>query len=197
MRNSYHRALLLKRAFCLLLLPLLMSCEDATENLFPQPQPVRLPAETRVGANTFGCLVNGLAWEASNSTTLAGNVLTPTAYFQRGVLRIDAFRRLQVDGPVTNIHFAATHVTGPGVYALRQSKSATLQTLNRQLGYRADTLDAGTLTVTRLDTAGPRPVVSGRFELRAVLLPSAGTSSGLPAELRVTAGRFDIGLTRR
>lgn len=190
-------ATLLKKTSGLLLLPLLMGCEDATENLFPQPQPVRLPAETRAGANTFGCLVNGMTWEASNSTTLVGKVLTPNAYYKRGVLRIDAFRRLQVDGPVTNIRFVAPRVTAPGVYELRQGGSATLQTLNRQMTYQADTLSVGTLTVTRLDTVGPHPVVSGRFELRAVLRPAARTDSGLPAQLRVTEGRFDIGLNRR
>jgi hypothetical protein len=181
----------------LLCLPLLVGCEDAADHLFPQPQPVQLPAETKVGANTFGCLVNEQVWEASNATTLAGNVLTPSASYQRGELHIDAFRRLQVAGPITNFYFTAAHVTGPGVYPLLQGHSARLETLNRRFGYVADTLRAGTLTVTRLDTTGPHPLVAGRFALRAVLRPGAGQSADFPAEVHVTEGRFDIQLNRR
>ncbi|HEX8329179.1 MAG TPA: hypothetical protein VF629_16720 [Hymenobacter sp.] len=186
----------LKNLRFLLLLPLLASCDDVADQLYPQPQPVQLPAETKAGANTFGCLVNGQVWEANNATTLAGNVLTPNATYHHGELRIDAFRRLQVDGPVTNFYFTATRVTGPGVYALRQGRSARLETLSREYGYVADTLRVGTLTVTRLDTTGARPVVAGRFELRAVSR-GASRSAEFPAELRITAGRFDIQLNRR
>lgn len=190
-------AFVMKRTGLLLLLPLLLSCEDAAEHLFPQSQPVQLPAESKAGANTFGCRVNGQVWEANNATTLAGNVLTPNATYRRGELRIDAFRRLQVDGPVTNFYLVADRVTGPGVYKLRQGRSARLETLSRRVGYVADTLHAGTLTITRLDTAGLRPVVAGRFELRAVARPGTRPSAEYPAELRVSEGRFDIQLNRR
>lgn len=186
-----------KRLLPLFCLPLLLGCEDAADHLFPQPQPVQLPAETKAGANTFGCRVNGQVWEASNASTLAGNVLTPTATYRRGELRIDAFRRLQVDGPVTNFYLTAARVTGPGVYPLLQGRSARLETLNRRFGYVADTLRAGALTVTRLDTTGPHPVVAGRFALRAVLRPGAGQSADYPAQVHVTEGRFDIQLNRR
>ena len=186
----------LKTMRLLLLLPLLASCDDVADQLYPQPNPVQLPAESKAGANTFGCLVNGQVWEANNATTLAGNVLTPNATYRNGELRIDAFRRLQVDGPVTNFYFTATRVTGPGVYALRQGRNARLETLNRTFGYVADTVRVGTLTVTRLDTAGARPLVAGRFELRAVAR-GASRSAEFPAELRISDGRFDIQLNRR
>ena len=188
-----------KRLLLLLpLLGLLASCEDATADLYPALPPVRLPAASQVGANTFGCLVNGQPWEASNSRTLDGRVLTPTAHFQHGELRLDAFRRLQVEGPITTVALRAAHIGGPGVYELGgpatvAGRIAALATGNRQLAYAAGT---GTLTITRLDTTGAHPVVAGRFELRTSLTPESPQAAGFPADVRVTEGRFDIGLSR-
>ena len=188
-----------KRLLLLLpLLGLLASCEDATADLYPALPPVRLPAASQVGANTFGCLVNGQPWKASNSRTLDGRVLTPTAHFQHGELRLDAFRRLQVEGPITTVALRAAHIGGPGVYELGgpatvAGRIAALATGNRQLAYAAGT---GTLTITRLDTTGAHPVVAGRFELRTSLTPESPRAAGFPADVRVTEGRFDIGLSR-
>ena len=179
------------------LLPLLASCEDATADLYPTLPPVHLPAASQVGANTFGCRVNGQPWEASNSRTLDGRVLTPTAHYQHGELRLDAFRRLQVEGPVTSVSLRAAHVSGSGVYELggpatAAGRTAALATGNRQLTYAAGT---GTLTITRLDTTGAHPVVAGRFELRTSLTPESARAAGFPAAVRVTEGRFDIELS--
>ena len=192
---------MLKKGRLLLLAPLLLSCEDAAEHLFPKAQPVHLPAATQVGANTFGCRVNGEVWEASNAATLTGNVLTPSAHYQQGELRLDAFRRLQVAGPVTNFHFVLGRVTGPGVYQLgslqrQPGRYARLETDYGRVGYATDSSSAGTLTITRLDTAGAHPSVAGRFELRAVPRQNA-RHADLSAELQVTEGRFDIQLGRR
>lgn len=181
------------------LLALLASCEDATADLYPALPPVHLPAASQVGANTFGCRVNGQPWEASNTRTLDGRVLTPTAQYQQGELRIDAFRRLQVEGPITNVSLRAAHVAGPGVYALggpadAAGRTARLATGQRESAYAAS---VGTLTITRLDTTGAHRVVAGRFELRAgLLLPDARRAAGLPGEVRLTEGRFDIELGR-
>ncbi|MET4076641.1 hypothetical protein [Hymenobacter sp. UYCo722] len=188
-----------KRLLLLLpLLGLLASCEDATADLYPTLPPVHLPAASQLGANTFGCLVNGQPWEASNSRTLDGRVLTPTAHYQHGELRLDAFRRLQVEGPITSVALRAAHVSGPGVYDLGgpaeiAGRTAALATSNRQLAYA---LGTGTLTITRLDTAGAHPVVAGRFELRTSLTPESAWPAGFPANVRVTEGRFDIELSR-
>ncbi|GAB3292990.1 hypothetical protein ACFQT0_06280 [Hymenobacter humi] len=189
----------MKRSAALLLLPLLMSCEDSLDKLYPQAQPVQLPAVTQVGANTFGCSLNGQVWEASHATTLRGDVLTPSASFKRGVLEVDAFRRLQVGGPITNFHFALEGVTGPGVYRLSQSQPGRLvrlKTAGGSVEYTAGGQRPGTITITRLDTAGAHPYVAGRFELRAEPLPGTRMSGDLPAEVQVTDGRFDIQLNR-
>ena len=170
------------------LLALLTSCEDATTDLYPALPPVHLPAETQVGANTLGCRVNGQPWEASNSPTLDGRVLTPTARYAHGELQIEAFRRLQVEGPVASLRLVAARVAGPGVYPLTAPAAETGRTaLLGSLG-QPPTPATGTLTITRLDTTGPHPVVAGRFELRAA--PAAGTA------LRVSEGRFDVQLSR-
>ena len=188
-----------KRLLLLLpLLSLLAGCEDATADLYPTLAPVHLPAASQAGANTFGCLVNGQPWEASNSRTLDGRVLTPTAHYYHGELRLNAFRRLQVEGPITTVSLRAAHVSGPGVYALggpaeAAGRTAALATGNRRLAYAAGT---GTLTITRLDTTGMHPVVAGRFELRTRLTPESARGAGFPVEVRVTEGRFDIELGR-
>ncbi|MCI1187990.1 hypothetical protein MON38_11215 [Hymenobacter sp. DH14] len=188
-----------KRLLLLLpLLPLLASCEDATADLYPTLPPVHLPAESRIGANTFGCRVNGQPWEASNSRTLDGRVLTPTARYYHGELRLDAFRRLQVEGPITTVSLRATRVNGPSVYALGgpaepAGRTAALATGTRERAYAAG---IGTLIITRLDTTGAHPVVAGRFELHASLTPDAPRVAGFPAQVRITEGRFDIELNR-
>ena len=188
-----------KRLLLLLpLLPLLASCEDATADLYPTLPPVHLPAASQVGANTFGCLVNGQLWEASNTRTLDGRVLTPTAHYQHGELRLDAFRRLQVEGPITTVSLRAAHISGLGVYELggpadAAGRTATLVTGDRQLAYAAA---FGTLTVTRFDTTGAHPVVAGLFELRTNLAPGSPRAAGFPSAVRVTQGRFDIELNR-
>ena len=185
----------------LLLLPLvslLASCEDATADLYPSLPPVHLPAASQLGANTFGCQVNGQPWEASNTRTLDGRVLTPTAHFEHGELRLDAFRRLQVEGPITSISLRATRVSGPGVYELGgpaagAGRTAAVATDTRGLAYAAGT---GTLTITRLDTTGTHPLVAGRFVLRTALSPESRPDARFPADVSLTEGRFDIELGR-
>lgn len=202
MKTMQLRAIVLKRLCALLLaLPLLTGCEQALDDLYPKAQAVQLPAETHGGANTFGCFVNGQLWEANNTKTLTGTVLTPKSYFRHGELRLNAFRRLQVAGPVNTIALAAVHVTGPGVYRLGPAASATtgaawLQTANGRVGYGTDAEHVGTLIITRLDTAGAHPFVAGRFELQAGRRPGDATPADFPAELRITEGRFDIQLGR-
>lgn len=194
-------ASLIKHVAGLLLLPCLLGCENPLDNLYPKLLPVQLPAETQTGANAFGCLLNGRVWEASNAATLTGKVLTPHAQYHRGQLRLNAFRRLQVVGPVTNIHLTAENVTAPGVYRLgtdlpEHNNYGRLETSSGLIAYFTDAEHPGALTITRLDTAGVHPVVSGRFELRAI--PRAGTRlpADYPAELQITEGRFDIQLNR-
>lgn len=188
----------MKRAAGLLLLPLLLSCEDSLDKLYPETPPVQLPAATQAGVNTFGCRLNGQVWEANNTRTLAGKVITPTAHYRHGALRIDAFRRLQVLGPITNFRFTVGPVTGPGVYKLGPAEPqsgghAQLKTSAGALAYATDAQQPGTLTITRLDTTGPHPFVAGRFEL---LARARADSAGFPASLRITEGRFDIQLSR-
>ncbi|OGX83409.1 hypothetical protein BEN47_03720 [Hymenobacter lapidarius] len=194
-------AAFLKKASLLLLLPLLLSCEDSLDKLYPKAQPVQLPAETKTGANVLGCRLNGDVWEANNTATLTGKVLTPTAHHRNGLLRIDAFRRLQVTGPVTNIHFTVAGATKPGVYQLgaAERKSggfAMLETASGQLEYATSAHQTGTLTITRLDTTGAHPVVAGRFELRAAPTQPTVPTADLPAHVQLTEGRFDIQLNR-
>jgi hypothetical protein len=199
MHHFLRAATLLKPAAFLLALPLLMSCEDSLDNLYPKVAPVQLPAVTEAGANTFGCRVNGQVWEANNASALNGKVVTPTGHFQNGTLQIDAFRRLQATGPVTNFHLRLPHVTGPGVYALGTAEAgsyAVLKTTRDAQDYATDGQHTGTLTITRLDTTGARAFVAGHFALRATAPLGFRRAAELPAALEITEGRFDIQLSR-
>lgn len=194
----YPSAPMMKSLRPLFLVPALLACEDVADQVFPAPLPVRLPAETQAGANTFGCRVNGQVWEANHTRTLAGKVLTPSGSYEHGTLRLNAFRRLQVEGPVTNFAFTLTHVTAPGVYPLAlDGNTATLTTATALVGYTPDAEHRGTLTITRLDTTGAQPFVAGRFALRAATRAGAVRPADFPAELVVTDGRFDLALPRR
>ncbi len=199
-----------KRLLLLLLLaPALLGCRKDVDAFFnklvPPPPPITLPAETQSGANTFGCLVNGQVWEAKNGpTSFIGNAYSPNARYSRREISISAFWRPESRGPVTAFSLTAPRVVGPGVYLLGEAGGpfgwAHLEShpYPAVLPYVTDAAHLGTLTITRLDTAGRRPLVAGRFELRAGVRsnPGGNLPSPTPAEVVVTSGRFDVELNR-
>ena len=194
----------------LLLAPLaLLGCRKDVDTFFnklvPPPPPVTLPAETQSGANTFGCLVNGQVWEAKNGpTSIVGNAYSPNARYSRREISVTAFWRSESGGPVTSFSFTAPRVVGPGVYPLggvgQPLGMAYLESLPYPSGrpYITDATHLGTLTITRLDTAGRRPFVAGRFEFRAGARsnPGGNVPPPTPVEVVITSGRFDVELNR-
>ncbi|MFC7667070.1 hypothetical protein ACFQT0_06285 [Hymenobacter humi] len=145
-------------------------------------------------------------WEAKNGpTSFVGNQYSPNAHYTRRQLSLYAFWRAQSGGPVTAFYVTVPQVLAPGVYTLGrgtrpQGGFATLESLPYPsvLPYVTDSLHTGTITITRLDTAGVRPFVAGRFELRAAprANPGGNVPPPTPAEVQVTEGRFDIQLNR-
>lgn len=197
----------------LLLLPALLGCskrkvDDIFDKLIPPAPPVTLPAITQVGANTFGCLVDGKVWEAKNGpTSFIGNNYSPNAYYSRRELRLYAFWRPESGGSITAFYLTLPRVVGPGVYSLggpgALPGTAHLQGLPNPtvLPYATDATHVGTLTITRLDTVGSvsKAFVAGTFELRAGTQsnPGGNVPPPTPAEVVVTSGRFDVELNRR
>ena len=134
----------------------------------------KLPAPTRTGKQTFGCLLNGVAF-VTNSTSDA------YAVFQRGILSLAG-----EDSPHQWVGIIlsenGTNILEAGTYDLT---SLPYQEAKAYYGdcyyYEEHTLD-GTITITMFDKVNW--IVSGTFNFTTVA-PGCDT-------LKVTNGRFDI-----
>ena len=164
----------------------------------------KLPAATQTGANTAGCVVDGLPWVANFYNTSIG-VFTPrhvTASWDnisagRPHLSLYFLKDIADQAQVhhdTDIELELPGLTRPGTFVLDQT--ATPRQGNRNPAYAAFTFHKpnpaqelltgpdtpGRVVVTRFDTVAR--VVSGTFEFTA-RQASGGTA------VRVTEGRFD------
>lgn len=194
----------MKMSFMLPLL-LLLGCQKKVDELFPPPPPVQLPPETQHGANTFGCVLNGEVWEASSHGSIRPFVLpSPDAFYSRGSLMLDAGQRTEGNSSLGSFRIYLGGLKQPGSYVLSrrpfrrtaQYGYAEISGDNPALVYTTDSVQIGVITITRLDTAGAKPFIAGRFVIMA--RPSSGVAlpAGLPAEAIATQGRFDVQLNR-
>ena len=148
----------------------------------------QLPAETRNGANTFGCLVNGKPWTPQGNDGTANYTVSYDRVSTGETLDIRAYRIYESGtNDFQNIVLFATQLNGAGTYSLassqhtrasfnEQSKSCYWSSRDSTTTYRR-----GALTITRLDMQAG--IVSGTFWLT---LYKPGCDS-----IRVTNGRFD------
>lgn len=192
------------RPAVLLLLPLLglTQCLMQGEGTYPvQP----MPAATQTGANTAGCLVDGLPWVANfYDTTLGVPAVRPvTAAWDNGSvgrpnhLSLSFLKNIADQAQVhhnTTVELELPGLTRPATFVLDQP--ATPRQGTRNPAYAAFTFrksspnqelltgpgSPGRVVVTRFDTLSR--VVSGTFEFTA-----RQASGGTP--VRVTEGRFD------
>jgi hypothetical protein len=67
---------------------------------------------------------------------------------------------------------------------------------NPAIVYNTDSTHIGVITVTRLDTAGARPLIAGRFVISARPARGMAIPTGFPAEANALQGRFDVQLNR-
>ena len=181
-----------RRAACLLatgLLPLL-GCRK--ERMLP------LPEATQVGANTFGCRLNGQAWIPNGFQKMSGEVIKISAdYGASGPKQyqfcLGAYRRGTIHDEIELTVHRLDHV---GTYPLQTtyrpsqpwSAGGWYQNLPSNphtvfTTYRTDSLRTGTLTITRLDTAVH--IISGTFSFTAITDSTQQT-------VALTDGRFDV-----
>ena len=156
---------------------------DSTNNDIPG-----LPPATQVGANTFGCLVNGVPWvpQGSNGTNNLSIDYDPG--FNNGIFNIAARNFLSVNGEriVIGIRDSLNFIIPPKKYHLSNSSlfraifmsrciteswisdvqvfsgSLTINTLNRQLNIIAGTFEFH-MTKDFCDTI---KITNGRFDFK-------------------------------
>ena len=171
------------KPFLLLLtlpLALLLGCKKDA------PDPAgQLPPATQTGANTLGCLVNGVPWTPQGNN---GSSNYSVSYDQNpyGVLDARAYRYQQPTDNFQYLILFARELRGPKSYDLRDLVNTRVSWYDKLTGCDlssddANTYHKGTLTITRLDLQAG--IISGTF---AFTLAKPGCDT-----VRVTQGRFD------
>lgn len=154
----------------------------------------KLPPITQTGANTFGCLVDGVAWLPNGSKPQTGGpniqvYVDPT--FQGGRFSITGH---QYHIPGSDISIGSATCTSDGIFNLSSSSNLAsyYQTILGSLPCQLSTTDAGIfktgfLNISKYDlTTG---IFSGTFEFK---LYNSQSSCG--DTIRITDGRFDVKL---
>ena len=146
----------------------------------------QLPIETQVGANTFGCKVNGEIWLPN------GAAFTTPAYDVQ-YYKSDGYLYLLLNQSNTNqaIKIKMKGVFNIGIYSLdpsnvRAIEYINLHTNNNCIDYnKTNTTQTGIVEITKIDTTNK--IVSGRFNgiLSLISCP----------DINITEGRFDFEMT--
>ncbi len=151
----------------------------------PPANPVDLlPPATQTGMRTFGCLLNGQAWNQAGSQ-FAAPVLSTVFYKKR--LGISCRRTFNDDKgvPVVNqrMGFSIDSVIGPGIYQLADSDKYvfTFSDFLTKCEYTTGNGLSATVQLTRFDPVAR--IAAGRFSF-TLSKPGCG-------QVVVTEGRFD------
>jgi hypothetical protein len=160
------------------------SCKKHAEQ--PQNPLAALPAPTRTGARTFGCLINGQALVARNRNLLEGPLIS--AYYNGQYLTLSGGNK-NSDGSITSILIATDSLSitaGQSIGLATLLKGGTagasydIFSKINTVEYKTSAALTGLLTITRFDSG----IVSGTFYFNA--LNSSGDT------VKVTNGRFDL-----
>lgn len=177
MKNKYT-LLLLFAAFC----SLNIQCKKEKEI-------DKLPDATSVGAGTFGCLMNGMAWP--NGIEGDKNY---QAFYYYGDLYVDYFIQ---DGPTWgpikgSVGFGIKNIFKPGIYVLpfNDTKKGTANIIHQGVFYFSkDPINKGGyayFTITRLDSINR--IASGTFEFTLF------DQDDFSRKVEVKSGRFDVNM---
>ncbi len=188
----------MKRSFYIVLLVTTMvSCRKNKTTTPEKTELEKLPPITQTGANTFGCLVNGVAWlpNGTKPNNGAPNIqvyVDPT--FQGGKFGVTGHKYKDPEGDVS---VGSGKCTGSGVFTINSSPINSFNVcqysnyLNGVPNLEFDAHEPGTyykgfLNITKYDL-GNR-IFSGTFECVFYNpLKSADT-------IKITSGRFDVKL---
>ena len=148
----------------------------------PPPTPLSLlPPETQTGQRTFGCLVNGQAWNLAGSP-LGGPLFTAqynSSYLILGASGLSADKTSS--GGVIQIGIDKIATAGRYTLTRRDTSFVNYDDVRTNCKYYTDKNHPAVIEVTRLDLINR--IVSGRFSF-TLETPGCG-------KIVVTDGRFD------
>jgi hypothetical protein len=159
---------------------ILTTCCSSCELLFPKSEPKteleKLPPITQEGKNTFGCLVNGMAFAVTNS-------YDQFAMYQKGILQFGSdFEKEEINQNLiiwleTNFKIET--------YWLNSDVSNIAYYIDGISGctYQSFSPFSGFLKLNYVDSTNL--IISGQFEFEAVSTDCLDT-------IRITEGRFDM-----
>ncbi len=187
--------------FALVLLILLSGCKSCKKELTTADLIAQLPPETQTGANTFGCLIDGVSFVPTGTGSFTypdypviGGYrgALPPVYYNRTNVYISARQ------PYLSIDLYIRNVDKIGIYQLNFDTNAfpnafypqnygnytyaTATTREQECITKSSTY-TGKVEITRADTVNR--IVSGKFSFKAI-----NTATGKIVD--ITDGRFDI-----
>lgn len=159
--------------------------EDVLDKIFPPPSnnPLdRLPPETQTGQRTFGCLVNGQAWNQAGNP-FSGPVMTCSYLNRRLVIVTNRNGSFNGVGTSQRISLVLDKITQEGSYPVNDSiyRVAEYEDFNSGCTLTTTATQTGVVELTRFDPVAR--VAAGRFSF-TLEKPGCG-------RVVATDGRFD------
>lgn len=133
-----------------------------------------LPAITTIGANTFGCRVNGIFWLAVPSKKISGS-------YSRGAISI--VMDMSGDNQSSSILLTSSYnsILEQGNYQYTKNISAFYSNKSNYYSTNDDSNNIGFINILRLDSINR--ILSGTFEFKPFSAPKS---------VNITSGRFDF-----
>lgn len=184
----------MKKIFYILPIALLfVACKD--DEPVETVEPDVMPAATTVGANTFGCNVDGKLWVAKNADTDSAEVVVDGTYDKgTGDFYLTAVRQ-----DLSHNNFERIKIYGSGIFQTPDLPLTYIMTVehNKVYGYLDFNPAAGgcghyyhnpsapgALTITKVDTIAQ--IVSGSFQMDLI------NNDCDPSGISITDGVFDL-----
>lgn len=151
----------------------------------------KLPPATQVGANTFGCLLDGKVWLPSGGSAWSGINPTRGGFFSDAAGKTNIYISANSDNDYIEIYLK--HITSTGLFYLNTNTPVIPNAVfpesygayfikNSSDYFVTDSLHTGMVNITYADTI--RGIVSGTFEMQVFNKNTSKIKS-------ITKGRFD------